>query len=64
MLLGSIAVANDLLGVVVDSTPTTVILRDKDGENHEVVRKACVEVCNSHAYAALWYKKLDSKRKR
>ena len=64
MLLGSIAIANDLLGVVVSSAPAYVTLRDKDGVDHEVTPKSCTEVCNSHAYAALWYTKLDSKRKR
>lgn len=64
MLLGSIAIANDLLGVVVNSTPTRVILRDKDGADHEVESRVCTEICNSHAYAALWYTKLDSRRKR
>lgn len=64
MLLGSIAIANDLLGIVVDNTPTSVILRDKNGEDHEVIKKSCAEICTCHAYAALWYTKLDSKRRK
>lgn len=63
MLLGSIVVANDLLGVVVGITPTTITLRDKHGEDREVIRKSCEEICNSHAYAALWYTKLAGKQR-
>lgn len=58
MLHGTLVIANDLLGFVVNSAGDMLEIRDKEGCSHAVRADVCHEVCNPHALALLTYRKL------
>lgn len=55
MQLGSYAIANDLLGVVVGFEGNKTLMRDKTGVLRKVKSKACHEISNPHALAFMVY---------
>ena len=58
MLIGSIVIANDLLGIVIGQKDNMLLVVDKHDKEYTIKRSACKEINNPHALAALVYNKL------
>ena len=61
MQRGTIIIANDLLGFVVNVSGDYSVVRDKNGEEHTILSKCCTEVSNPFALAALMWNKASKK---
>lgn len=61
MHVGSIAIANDLIGVVTKIGPDNIVLKDKHGVERSIQSKSCVEIMNPYAESLLMMKKLTEK---
>lgn len=58
MLVGDYVIANDLLGVVVDSSEDTLTIRDESGVDRTISAESCHEIVSGFALAASVYVKL------
>lgn len=58
MRVGSIAIANDLLGVIIDTEKDLVKLKDKQGMVRSVAASSCVEIIDPYATSLLLLEKL------
>ena len=58
MRVGSIAIANDLLGVIIDMEKDLVKLKDKQGTVRSVAASSCVEIIDPYATSLLLLEKL------
>ena len=61
MHVGSIAIANDLIGVVTKIGQDSIVLKDKHGVERSIQPKNCVEIMNPYAESLLVMKKLTEK---
>ena len=61
MHVGSIAIANDLIGVVTKIGQDNIVLKDKHGVARSIQSKNCVEIMNPYAESLLVMKKLTEK---
>lgn len=61
MFVGSIVIANELLGYLVREEGEFSIVKDHKGVERKVLTKALTEVANPYAQALLTYNKLVSK---
>lgn len=61
MHVGSIAIANDLIGVVTKIGQDSIVLKDKHGVERSIQSKNCVEIMNPYAESLLVMKKLTEK---
>lgn len=53
MLIGTLAIANDLLGIVTDKKGNCLTITDKTGTPHVVQKSVVHEIANPHAISYL-----------
>lgn len=64
MQIGSLVIANDLLGFVVSIEENTVGVKDKEGKVRTIKSDVCHEIANPHSLSLLVLNKLKASVKR